>query len=276
MPLGRRRKIQVKSPAQLELMRAAGLVVAGALSAVRAEVRPGVSTGDLDRVAEAYIRGQGATPSFLGYHGFPASICASVNEQVVHGIPRREQRLADGDVVSIDCGAIVDGFHGDAAITVPVGDVAPELLELIRVTEDSLWAGLARARVGGRLSDISHAIAHSLSDHEHAYGIVRNYGGHGIGTEMHQEPHLLNYGKPGRGPKLVAGMALAVEPMVTLGKPDTVELSDGWTVVSRDGSVAAHAEHTVAVTAGGPWVLTAVDGGAARLAGFASGIAARG
>jgi len=269
MAFGRRAKIQLKSPAQLELMRAAGLVVAGALAAVRAEVRPGVSTAELDRVAEAAIRAHGATPSFLGYQGFPASICTSVNEQVVHGIPSTGRRLAEGDLVSIDCGAIVDGFHGDAAITVPVGEVTPELLELIRVTEDSLWAGLAAARVGGRLSDISHAVERSLAGHDHDYGIVRNYGGHGIGTEMHQEPHLLNYGKPGRGPKLVAGMALAVEPMVTLSHPDTDELSDGWTVVARDGSVAAHAEHTVAMTPDGPWILTAVDGGRSRLVGLA-------
>jgi len=205
-------------------------------------------------------------PSFLGYHGFPGSICASVNEEVVHGIPLPTRRLRDGDVISIDCGAIVDGYHGDAAVTVPIGAVAEDVLELIRVTEESLWAGFAAARLGGRLGDISNAIEQSLRGHPRDYGIVRNYGGHGIGTEMHQDPHVLNYGRPGRGPKLVRGLALAIEPMVILGKPDTVELDDGWTVVSADGSPAAHAEHTFTLTDEGPWVLTAEDGGAAKLA----------
>lgn len=260
-----RQTIQIKSDNQIALMRQAGLVVAGALRAVRAEVGAGVSTKDLDDVAERYIRGQGATPSFLGYHGFPASICASVNEEVVHGIPLSSRGLRDGDVVSIDCGAIVEGYHGDAAITVPVGDVAPEVHELMRATEESLWSGLAAARLGGRLGDVSHAIEKSIRGHDRDFGIVRNYGGHGIGTEMHQDPHVLNYGRAGRGPKLVRGMALAIEPMVTLGKPATVELDDGWTVVTADGSYAAHFEHTVTVTDDGPWVLTAEDGGAAML-----------
>jgi len=260
-----RQTIQIKSDNQIALMRQAGLVVAGALRAVRAEVGAGASTKDLDDVAERYIRGQGATPSFLGYHGFPASICASVNEEVVHGIPLSSRGLRDGDVVSIDCGAIVEGYHGDAAITVPVGDVAPEVHELMRATEESLWSGLAAARLGGRLGDVSHAIEKSIRGHDRDFGIVRNYGGHGIGTEMHQDPHVLNYGRAGRGPKLVRGMALAIEPMVTLGKPATVELDDGWTVVTADGSYAAHFEHTVTVTDDGPWVLTAEDGGAAML-----------
>ncbi len=268
--------IQLKSDTEVECMRIAGLVVAGALAAVRAAVAPGVTTGELDRVAEAHIREHGATPSFLGYHGFPATICASVNAEVVHGIPSPERRLTEGDIVSVDCGAIVDGYHGDAAITAPVGAIAPELGELLRVTELSLWAGLAAARRGGRLSDISHAVEKSLRGHQHRYGIVRNYGGHGIGTEMHQEPHVLNYGRAGHGPKLVRGMALAIEPMVTLGGYDCEELADGWTVVTADGSAAAHFEHTVAVTEVGPWVLTAEDGGAARLAEFGVTVPARG
>ncbi len=272
----RRQMIQIKSDDEIALMRRAGLVVAGALRAVTAEVRPGVTTKDLDDVAERHIRAAGATPSFLGYHGFPASICASVNDEVVHGIPRPGRRLCAGEVISIDCGAIVDGYHGDAAVTVPVGDVGPAVLELLRVTEESLWAGLAAARIGGRLGDISHAIEQSLRGHDRDYGSVRNYGGHGIGTEMHQDPHVLNYGRPGRGARLVRGLALAIEPMVVLGKPETVELDDGWTVVSADGSYAAHFEHTFTLTEDGPWVLTAEDGGAAKLAEFGLTVPARG
>ncbi|MGI8532823.1 MAG: type I methionyl aminopeptidase [Geodermatophilaceae bacterium] len=269
LPRLRRRMIQLKVPAEIDRMRAAGLVVAAALAAVRAEVRPGITTNELDEVAEAVIRGQGAVPSFLGYHGFPASICASVNEEVVHGIPSRDRTLHDGDVVSIDCGAIVDGYHGDAAVTVPVGMVSEQLRELLVVTERSLWAGFAAARPGGRVTDISHGIETSIREHEHHYGIVERYGGHGIGTEMHQDPHVLNYGRPGRGAKLVPGLALAIEPMITIGDPETRELADGWTVVTVDGSFAAHFEHTFTLTADGPWVLTAEDGGAAKLAEFA-------
>lgn len=268
--------IQIKTVDEIALMREAGLVVAGALRAVSAAVEVGVSTKALDDIAEGYIRSRGAAPSFLGYHGFPASICASVNEEVVHGIPSSSRRLREGDVISIDCGAIVDGFHGDAAVTVPVGEVAPEALELIRVTEESLWAGFAAAGIGGRLGDISHAIEASLRGEAAEYGIVRSYGGHGIGTEMHQEPHVLNYGRAGRGPKLVRGLALAIEPMVTLGKPDTVELDDDWTVVTADGSYAAHFEHTFTLTDDGPWVLTAQDGGAAKLAELGVSVPARG
>lgn len=271
----RKQSIQIKSDDEIALMRRAGLVVAGALQAVRAEVRAGVTTKDLDDIAEGVIRDRGATPSFLGYHGFPGSICTSVNDEVVHGIPLPTRRLRDGDLLSIDCGAIVEGYHGDAAITVPVGEVAPELMELIRVTEQSLWAGFAAARIGGRLGDISHAIEQSLRSHPRDYGIVRNYGGHGIGTEMHQDPHVLNYGRPDRGPKLVRGLALAIEPMVTLGRPDTVEQADGWTVVSADGSPAAHVEHTFAVTEDGPWVLTAEDGGLAQLTALGLSVPAR-
>lgn len=265
-PRTRRSAIQVKTPEQLGFMRVAGLVVAGALDAVRAVATPGVTTRDLDRVAETYIRAHDGIPSFLGYHGFTGSICASVNDEVVHGIPSRHRVLREGDLLSVDCGAIVAGWHGDAAVTVSVGAVDPEVLELVQVTEDAMWAGLAASRPGARLGDVSHAIETSLRGHEHDYGIVTGYGGHGIGSEMHQEPHVLNHGRPGRGPRLVAGMALAIEPMVTLGGPDTDERDDGWTVVTRDGSVAAHAEHTVVLTEDGPWVTTAHDGGAARLA----------
>jgi methionyl aminopeptidase len=262
------RMIQVKTAHEIELMRASGLVTAGALDAVRAAVRPGVSTGELDAVAEDWIRSHGAVPNFLGYHGFTGTICASINDEIVHGIPNPERRLVEGDNISIDCGAILDGWHSDSAITVTVGAPSAEDAALLAVTERSMWAGIARAVAGGRLTDISHAVEEAITAEAHPYGIVDHYGGHGIGTEMHQDPHVLNYGRPGRGPKLVPGMALAIEPMVTVGDAATVELEDGWTVVTKDGSRAAHFEHTVAITPEGPWVLTAADGGAAGLAPF--------
>jgi methionyl aminopeptidase len=253
------RGIEIKSPAEIELMRRAGLVVGETLDLLRASVRAGVSTGELDAIAEDNIRGSGATPSFKGYHGFPGSICASVNEEVVHGIPG-DRVLADGDVISIDCGAIVDGWHGDAATTVAVGEVAAEVTELMRVTEEAMWRGIAAARLGGRVTDISHAVeSHVRSQGD--YGILEDYVGHGIGSQMHQPPNVPNYGRPGRGPKLVRGLALAVEPMVTLGSKDTVVLEDDWTVVTADGSHSAHFEHTFTLTPDGAWVLTALDGG---------------
>lgn len=258
-------RIEIKSPEQVRSMRTAGLVVGRTLERLRDAVRPGISTGELDALAEQSIREQGGVPSFLGYGvpPFPASICASVNEQVVHGVPG-EQVLAEGDVISIDCGAIVEGWHGDAAITVAVGPVRPEVAELVRVTEESLWRGLAAARVGGRVSDISHAVE-SYVRGAGAYGIVDGYTGHGIGTSMHMEPDVPNEGRPGRGPRLKRGIALAVEPMITLGTHDTDVLDDEWTVVTADGTWAAHFEHTFALTEAGVWVLTAEDGGRARL-----------
>jgi methionyl aminopeptidase len=259
--------IQIKTSDEIALMREAGLVVQRTLATLVDAVQPGMTTADLNAIAEETIRGQGAVPSFLGYRQFPATICTSVNEEIVHGIPNRRKRLREGDVLSIDCGAIVDGWHGDSAVTVPVGEVAPEYLELMRVCEESMWAGLAAAVAGGRLTDISHAVERTIRA-AGPYGIVDHYGGHGIGTEMHQDPHVLNYGRPGRGPRLVPGLALAIEPMITMGSPETRELEDGWTVVAVDGSYAAHFEHTVAVTENGPWVLTAEDGGASRLAEF--------
>ncbi|WP_163508547.1 type I methionyl aminopeptidase [Fodinicola acaciae] len=258
----RRSTIQLKTPGELDAMRAAGLVVQRALAAATAAVRAGVSTAELDAIAEESIRSEGAVPSFKGYHGFPASICASVNQQVVHGIPRSTQVLADGDLISIDCGAILDGWHGDSAVTLPVGAVKQDYLRMSSVCEKSMWAGIAAAVVGGRLTDISHAVETAVGE---SYGIVAGYGGHGIGTEMHMEPHILNFGKPGKGPRLVAGMALAIEPMITYGDPEVSELSDGWTVETDDGSVSAHWEHTIALTDSGPWVLTAADGGASAL-----------
>ena len=258
-------RIQLKSTDQIAVMREAGLVVARALEAMRSAAAPGVSTADLDEIARGILREAGATSSFLGYHGFPAVICASVNDRVVHGIPSDQEKLADGDLVSIDFGAIVDGWHGDSAISVGVGSVRNEVVALSAACERSMWDGLAAARSGARLSDISHAVESSIRS-AGKYGIVAGYGGHGIGTEMHMAPHVLNYGKPGKGPRLTPGMALAIEPMVTLGSRATQELDDGWTVTTTDGSWAAHWEHTVAILDDGPWVLTAFDGGRAELA----------
>jgi methionyl aminopeptidase len=257
------RGVEIKTPDQIDGMRRAGLVVGETLELLRSSVRVGVTTGELDAIAEDNIRGSGATPSFKGYHGFPGSICTSVDDEVVHGIPGGRV-LADGDIVSIDCGAIVDGWHGDAAITVPVGTVAPELLELIRVTEQAMWRGIAAARLGGRVTDISHAVESHVRA-EGSYGILEDYVGHGIGSAMHQPPNVPNFGRPGRGPKLVQGLALAVEPMVTLGGKESVVLEDDWTVVTADGSWAAHSEHTFTLTPRGAWVLTALDGGEAAL-----------
>jgi methionyl aminopeptidase len=257
-------RIELKSVDQIALMRAAGLVVARALEAMRAVVAPGVSTADLDAVAREVLRDAGATSSFLGYHGYPAVICASVNDRVVHGIPSAGELLAEGDLISLDFGAIVEGWHGDSAISVAVGEVRPDVAALSAACEAAMWDGLAAAHAGQRLSDISHAVETSIR-RAGRYGIVAGYGGHGIGSEMHMAPHILNYGRPGKGPRLVPGMALAIEPMVTLGSRATEELEDGWTVVTADGSWAAHWEHTVAILDDGPWVLTAPDGGRAEL-----------
>lgn len=257
----RGRMIELKAPAELEAMRAAGLVVASALKNVTEAVRPGVSTAELDEIAEQTIRDAGAVPSFKGYHGFPASICASVNEQIVHGIPSTAQVLADGDLLSVDCGAILDGWHGDSAVTVHVGVPNPLDQALSDATRAAMQAGIEAVRPDGRLTDISHAVETAVHAAERAhhrkYGIIREYGGHGIGRAMHMEPFLPNYGKPGKGPRLRVGMAIAIEPMLTLGGERTEELDDGWTVVTVDGSRAAHWEHTVAITEDGPWVLTA-------------------
>jgi methionyl aminopeptidase len=257
-------RIEIKSRDQVASMRMAGLVVARGLAAMRAAVAPGVSTADLDEIARAVLREAGAGSSFLGYHGYPAVICASVNDRVVHGIPSPGEKLRDGDLVSLDFGAIVDGWHGDSAITVPVGTASREVIALSAACEAAMWDGLARARAGARLGDISHAIETSIRG-SGRFGIVADYGGHGIGSQMHMAPHILNYGRAGKGPRLEAGMALAIEPMVTLGSRATRQLEDGWTVVTVDGSWAAHWEHTVAILDDGPWVLTAPDGGRAEL-----------
>lgn len=263
----RKNSIEIKSADQLAVMRQAGLVVATALAAITEAARPGVTTGELDAIARDVLADNRATSSFLGYkaHGavpYPGVICASVNHEVVHGIPG-SRRLAEGDLLSVDFGAIVDGWNGDAAVSILVGQVAPEVAALSEVTQESLWAGLAAAQPGGRLTDISHAVESAIVAAEQAagveYGIVEEYGGHGIGSRMHMEPHILNYGSPGRGPVLEPGMALAIEPMVTLGNAAVAVLDDAWTVVTMDGSWASHWEHTVAITEDGPWVLTTLD-----------------
>ncbi len=269
----RDRSLEIKRPDQISLMREAGLVVAETLELLREAVTPGITTGELDVIAEAHIRSRGATPNFLGYHGFPATICTSVNHQVVHGIPGA-QELRDGDLISIDCGAIVDGWHGDAAITVGVGEVGPKLDELIRVCDEALWRGLAAAALGGRVTDISHAIE-SYVRSQGDYGVVEDYVGHGIGSAMHMPPSVPNFGRPGKGPKLVEGLALAVEPMITLGTIETEVLDDEWTVVTADGSWSAHSEHSFTLTPAGTLVLTALDGGASRLAELGVACAAR-
>ncbi|HET7173009.1 MAG TPA: type I methionyl aminopeptidase [Nocardioidaceae bacterium] len=258
------RAIEVKTPEQIAQMRRAGLVVAETLDLLRSAVAPGVTTRELDSIAAAHLAGRGATSNFLGYRGYPATICTSVDDVVVHGIPG-ERQLREGDLVSIDCGAIVAGWHGDAAVTVAVGKAAPVHLELMAVCEEALWRGIAAARVGGRVGDISAAVeSHVRAQGD--YGIVEEYVGHGIGSAMHMAPNVPNVGRAGKGPRLVAGMALAVEPMVTLGGIDTEVLDDDWTVVSSDGAWSAHFEHSFALTDRGLVVLTAMDGGAARLA----------
>jgi len=251
--------VQIKTQAQLAKMAEAGRAVASALHAAADAVAPGVTTADLDAIARAQIAAAGAAPSFLGYHGYPATICACVNDEIVHGIPSSSRVLGEGDVVSIDCGASVGGWHADAALTVGVGIISAEVATLIADCERALWHGLAAARPGARLSDISHAVERSARA-AGEYGIVEDYVGHGIGSEMHMDPPVPNYGRPGRGPVLAEGMALAIEPLLVLGSPNTRLLDDGWTVVSEDGSWSAHFEHTVAITMDGPWVLTAFTG----------------
>jgi len=272
MRLSRIPSIEIKTPAQLALMREAGLVVARILRAVAAAAEPGISTAELDALAERELKEADARSSFKGYHGYPATICTSVNDEIVHGIPSERVRLASGDVLSIDAGAIVGGWHGDAAITIPVGTVPGQVTALLRACELALWHGLVAAVAGRRVTDISHAVESSALA-SGGYGIVREYTGHFIGSAMHMDPAVPNYGRPGRGPMLTEGMALAIEPMLVLGNPKTRLLDDGWTVVTADGSLAAHFEHTVAITADGPWVLTAEDGGTSGLTAISAGAA---
>ncbi len=266
-----RQGLDVKTLDQIRTMRVAGMVVGETLELVRSQARAGMTTCDLDRTAEAFIRSRGATPSFLGYHGFTGSLCVSVNEEVVHGIPG-SRILREGDLVSVDCGAIVDGWHGDAAISLIVGGReagSARDTALMDATEASMWAGIAALAVGSPLYDVGAAVEDCIVDaaraHGVTYGIVEDYVGHGIGTEMHQDPQVPNYRVRDRGPAVRSGVTVAIEPMVTLGSAETVVLDDGWTVVTQDGSRAAHWEHSVAVTDAGIWVLTASDGGRGRL-----------
>lgn len=273
------RGIQLKTRGELQAMRASGRVLAAAIAAGRAVVAPGATTLDVDDAVAAVIADAGATSNFLHYGahgsdpGFPATICASVNDEVVHGIPRAGRVLADGDLLSIDAGCILDGWHSDSAISLHVGSApSMEEVDLIAACDLAMWAGIAAAHAGGRLGDVSAAIEQSVAtsaNHDgRRYGSVAGYGGHGIGTAMHMAPFVPNQGKRGKGPRLAAGTALAIEPMITLGKAATRELADGWTVVTRDGARAAHTEHSIAISDEGISVLTAADAGAAGLAPF--------
>lgn len=252
--------VPFRTAGEVDAMAAAGAIVGRALVAVREASKPGVSTLELDEIAESVIRDAGAVPSFLGYHGFTGSICSSVNDVVVHGIPSKDVVLAEHDLVSIDCGAILDGWHGDSAWTFGVGELSQADQDLNQATQQALDAGIAAMVDGGRLTDISHAIETATREAEktfgRTFGIVAGYGGHGIGREMHLDPFLANEGKAGRGPALVIGSTLAIEPMLSLGTVDTTELDDGWTVVTDDGTRASHWEHTVVVTGDGPRILT--------------------
>lgn len=245
--------IELKTADQIERMRQAGRIVAETLALMRDAAHPGVTTQELDRLAEDHIRKSGASPAFKGYNGFPATLCTSVNEEVVHGIPGL-RKLQSGDIISIDCGAVYDGYYGDAAVTLPIGEITPELAKLLKVTEESLMSGILQAVKGNRLYDISHAVQTHVE--ENGFSVVRDYVGHGIGRAMHEEPQVPNFGNPGRGPRLEVGMVLAIEPMVNMGTYEVQTLADHWTVVTKDRRASAHFEHTIAITANGPEILT--------------------
>jgi len=244
-----------RSSAEIARLRTAAQFVAEVLAELEVAVAPGVTTADLDRLAERLTRDGGAEPAFKGYRGYPATLCASINDEVVHGIPSSTRVLRDGDIISLDMGVKMNGFYGDSAVTVAVGTVPESTLTLLRVTQEALDKAIAEVRVDARLSDLGHAVQQWVE--AHGFSVVREFVGHGIGEKLHEEPQIPNYGKPGRGPKLAEGMVLAIEPMVAMGRPETKVLADGWTAVTRDGSLAAHFEHTVAVTAAGPLILTA-------------------
>jgi methionyl aminopeptidase len=248
--------IVCRSRAELEKLRRVNQLVAAVLGELRAMVVPGATTQEIDAAAEDLVRQAGADPAFKGYHGYPATVCASVNEQVVHGIPSA-RKLVEGDILSLDMGAKLDGFFGDCAVTIPVGRVTPEAADLLRVTEEALFHGIDAVRPGGRVSDIGAAIEQHVQ--AHGFSVVREFVGHGIGTSLHEEPQIANYGPAGHGPRLAEGMVLAIEPMVNVGKPAVKVLQDKWTAVTRDGSLSAHFEHTVAVTRGGHEILTLLE-----------------
>ena len=246
--------IILKSLQEIEKIRKACLIVADVLDAVRGMVRPGVTTQALDEFAERLIIAAGAKPAFKGYRGYPKTLCTSVNNEVIHGIPSKAAVLKQGDIISVDVGTIVDGFYGDAAITLPVGTITSEAERLMRVTEESLLRGIAQARAGNRLYDISHAVQGHVESN--GYSVVREFVGHGIGRSLHEDPQIPNFGSPGQGPRLKAGMVLAIEPMVNVGGSETITQADNWTAVTADGSLSAHFEHTIAIMPDGPWVLT--------------------
>ncbi|MBZ4654410.1 MAG: methionine aminopeptidase type [Peptococcaceae bacterium] len=246
--------IIIKSERELNYLYDAGQVVARAHKEVAKAVAPGVTTLELDRIAEEFILSCQAKPAFKGYHGFPGSICASINEEVVHGIPSSLRQVKSGDIISIDIGAIINGYVGDAAVTLPVGEIDAEAQRLLEVTEKSLYEGIEKAVVDNRLSDISHAIQTYVENNK--FSVVRDFVGHGIGRNMHEEPQVPNFGVPGRGPRLKAGMTLAIEPMVNMGTYEVETLADNWTVVTKDRKLSAHFEHSIAITEKGPWILT--------------------
>jgi methionyl aminopeptidase len=243
-----------KSPAELEKMHQAGLIVWGALEQMRSLVKPGITTKELDEFAEEYTRQRDARPAFKGYRGYPSSVCTSINQEVVHGIPSASRKLCQGDILSMDFGVELDGYFADAALTVSVGKIAPAREMLLRVTRESLDRAIEKVRLGSRLGDVSSAVQNWVE--KSGYSVVREFVGHGIGTRMHEDPQVPDYGTPGQGPRLLEGMVLAIEPMVNSGEPGVRVLEDDWTAVTADGSDSAHFEHTVAVTAGGPWILT--------------------
>lgn len=245
--------ITLKSDREIELMREAGKIVALAIEEIRKAVAPGITTKELDAIAESFIRQCGAKPAFKGYNGFPASICASINEEVVHGIPGL-RKLKNGDIISVDVGSEINGYFGDAAITLPVGEIDPRLADLLKVTEASLYQGIKEAHLANRLSDISHAVQKYVEDN--GFSVVRQYVGHGIGSAMHEEPQVPNFGKPGRGPRLQKGMALAIEPMVNMGNYEVYSKEDKWTVVTKDNLPSAHFEHTIVILEDGPEIMT--------------------
>ncbi len=250
--------IELKSAREIALMRAGGHLLADVVDRLRETVRPGLSTLEIDEDVEAFIRGRGALPAFKGYRGFPATVCISINEEVVHGIPSAHRRIKEGDIVGLDLGCIVEGYYADCAFTLAIGDVPPKVQQLLDVTRESLDVAIAECRPGRRLSDVSHAVQAHVE--RHGFSVVRAFVGHGIGRALHEDPQIPNFGDPGRGPQLRPGMVLAIEPMVTMGSWEVKVLDDGWTAVTRDGSLAAHFEHTIAVTEDGPEVLTSRTG----------------
>jgi methionyl aminopeptidase len=256
--------IYYKSAREIRLMRVGGRILAEVVERLRSLATSGTSTLEIDEAVEAFIRERGALPAFKGYRGFPATVCVSINDEVVHGIPSARRRLKEGDIVGFDLGCIVEGYYADCAVTLPIGEISPAVQKLLDVTRESLELAIQECRPDRRLSDVSHAVQKHVE--AHGFGVVRAFVGHGIGRALHEEPQVPNFGEPGRGPRLRPGMVLAIEPMVTMGHYEVRILDDGWTAVTADGSLAAHFEHTIAVTEGGPDVLTALEGDRARAA----------